>query len=641
MNWISSVSSPENSMDSKPFFTAASSNLKSKVTSKASPKIKPQPKLTVFTSNASLHTTKSLLKISPHKTAFPQANFVLKIDDTTLSYKFKGGDLTALKALFQNHPAQKIEADLIQKQPNIYVLVLSSTVEGFHGRIQFVEDNNQFLQSLSLFEPNPAFDPPPKFSYPLPEKNPATSNLILKDNTIHMPPQTRYSPTLTEPLTLNQHAALRFTFHITSPDAKTNLDILKMTDQERQKQLQQKIFPITETMQLDELRLDSSLMRPYQKPPPTTNNVPDPPENPSDVNPSNITTRIARLHYRHPQGNLIQKDFHIRDLQNNELLINRFFNFTSPDANSNNPIQIESIEWINESSDRTYLFNGLTYEDNNSQKQTNQFTPANEIIPPENARLHYKGLELERTNNAIDDLIDGVTLNLTAPTTKPINFSIRLNHTEIDDALLNFIGQYNLCIEMLNIALMRAPPNEDVDEKQKYRYGLFQGEHSFRFLRQKISRALSESYVTSQGNELSLMIQIGASSVFFLGDANNINAGKIDFDEEKYHSLLKTMPLHIGEIFGYDRDGDNVVDTGFAYQIDRIQQGYTKGNAVLLVQETINRDRIKTLDQKIAQKEKQIENYRLKLQKDFRELEAAIREQENMEKWLEGMNPKN
>ena len=209
---------------------------------------------------------------------------------------------------------------------------------------------------------------------------------------------------------------------------------------------------------------------------------------------------------------------------------------------------------------------------------------------------------------------------------------------EISEAIFNFIGQYNNCLEILNAVLSTKEVGDAVREDLKEKYGLFKREYAIQTLKSKLRRSITSAYKTSSGEALSLLIQVGMSPLFFLGNPNHIDGGKIDFDEEKYKEAFTEFQFVVGELFGYDSDNDNIVDTGCAYELERLLKAYTGPRSVFVSQRNINERRIKDIEQKIVAKEKSVENERDKLHRDFRDLEAAQRQQESMGSWFEALN---
>ncbi len=579
---------------------------------------KPQKHEVEILQKASNHkiSSKNLSK----KQAIPAGNFVLEVNKKKLYFNFSGGSLRSLASLINNSSSKMLTASTIKKGSQSSVLVLSSAVEGKQGKIKLIQDSNGVLSFLDVFKEKKLSNNKIKeiFSY----KKPNNSKVNVSGSKITLLPQSTYNPTINKVVILKEGDQVSFSL------ATENIENQALNEKERQHQLAAKKFNIKEKLKVEELQLDSALMIPYSK---------ETKEKKKEKYPKiKVTDRIAKIFYKE-NGSSSEKNLFLKDLNSkNVLVLDR-----SLLSKRNKEILIEGVEFINESENKHYLFSKPNFKIKEKEELDNSpYYAPNEVNKANNSKIVYKGIEVERDSNKINDLIDGVNLEIKEAADKPIRFSVGFDDKEINDSIINFIGQYNICMELLNIVLNRNEADENIDEKIRKKYGLFKREYSFSLLKNKMRNIVIRSYKTSLGNRLSLLVQLGISPLFFLGNSNNVDFGKLDFNQDKYKEFFLKNPNYIGEIFGFDSDNDGVTDTGCAYEIKKLQKAYTKSQAMFDTQVRVNQRRLKDLDNQIAQEEKNVENYRLKTEKEFRELEAALKEQETMEKWIDNSVPK-
>jgi len=262
--------------------------------------------------------------------------------------------------------------------------------------------------------------------------------------------------------------------------------------------------------------------------------------------------------------------------------------------------------------------------------------PAREISPAKPARLEYRGVVVEREGNAVSDLIDGVTLDLRSASEKPARFRVEWNEESIFNNLINFVGQYNLAMEQINVLINSDKPPPDAKEEVKNRWGLFRGEISMTLLKDKLRRIAIDPHPTSRPEVVSLLSQAGISPVFIMGNPNDLNIGKLDMKEEEAKKAFRANPDLVGELFAFDTDGDRMPDTGVAVDTGKLARSYDGRGAVLDIQRETCKRRIEQLEKEMKHEEAQVESYRKKLVNDFSELEKAQKEMERMGKYLEG-----
>lgn len=261
---------------------------------------------------------------------------------------------------------------------------------------------------------------------------------------------------------------------------------------------------------------------------------------------------------------------------------------------------------------------------------------AREISPARPSRLEYRGVVVERDGNAVSDLIEGVTLDLRAASDKPARFRVEWNEEAIFNNLVNFVGQYNLVMELANVLLNSEKPSPDAKEELKNRWGLFRGEISLSLLKEKLRRIAIDPHPTSRPEILSLLSQAAIAPIFIMGNPNDINIGKLDMKEEDAKKAFRANPDLVADLFAFDTDGDRLPDAGVAVDTGRLARSYDGRGAVLDIQREAAKRHIEQLDKDMKREEAQVESYRKKLVNDFSELEKAQKEMDRMGKYLEG-----
>ncbi|WP_457561029.1 flagellar filament capping protein FliD [Caminibacter sp.] len=163
------------------------------------------------------------------------------------------------------------------------------------------------------------------------------------------------------------------------------------------------------------------------------------------------------------------------------------------------------------------------------------FTNSNRLQTAQDAKFTYNGVEIERSSNKVEDLINGVTINLVS--TGESNVSIKNDVDGIIKSIQKFVADYNAMISNLQ--------NLTAYDKDKGTVGLFQGDSDFTMLESNFSNDLfgtTFSYKTDvidrNGNKYQENAFFSAADAGF--DMNR--TGMISFDADKFRENYNKNP---------------------------------------------------------------------------------------------------
>jgi len=288
--------------------------------------------------------------------------------------------------------------------------------------------------------------------------------------------------------------------------------------------------------------------------------------------------------------------------------------------------------------------------------------PVNAVSTARDSIISMEGIQITRPTNNIDDLIPGVTINVRGVSTRPVELSVRADTESIKDAIISFVGNYNLLMAELNVLTRRATLSDgrtsitdytiieeltyltaDEAAAMRERQGAFASDSTLSTLRNNLMRTISAPYPTFMERELSLLAQIGISTNALGGSGYDPSRlrGYLQINEGVLDRALETNVLGIKELFANDTTGDLLADTGVAFNIDALASPYVGiGGIISLKTSTIDsrigqdQTRITTLDRQLAAKEAE-----LRLQ--YARMEQAYAQMERMSSSLENFNIQN
>ena len=274
--------------------------------------------------------------------------------------------------------------------------------------------------------------------------------------------------------------------------------------------------------------------------------------------------------------------------------------------------KIESIVVKNNNTGKTAY---ITFPSASNPNVAKGFEPSNPVSVACDAKLKYEGITMYRSTNKIDDIVENVTLNLEAPTEKTATIKIEPDTETSKEAIIELIGYYNQLIAEINILTQNKPEliNEldyltsDEVEAFEEKLGMFSGDSTLTSSKSALQRIMTNTYPI-EGTTVQMLSQIGISSnaTGSTGyDASKLR-GYFEIDESKLDESLENNINDVKNLFGYDSDGDLIIDTGIAYLMEKNLQAYVQTGGILA-------SKTRSLDTKISTSEKTIQRLETQL----------------------------
>ncbi|MDR3337977.1 MAG: flagellar filament capping protein FliD [Treponema sp.] len=285
---------------------------------------------------------------------------------------------------------------------------------------------------------------------------------------------------------------------------------------------------------------------------------------------------------------------------------------------------IASIEVNNRNTHRDINIRNILIYD---PKQVGGFQPNNAISTAQDSQFSMDGIDLVRPGNNIDDILPGVTITLKGVSEKPIKLGVEPDRGAIKEAVIALIGNYNRLMAEMNV-LTRYDErivtdlsylSKEEQDSLRERLGAFSGDSTLTSFRGSLQRAASTPYPTTDPN-LNLLTQIGiGTDVRGAGSSTGYDPsrlrGYLEIDEKILDNALATKLNAIQQLFGYDTDGDMLIDSGMAFHLDQIAKPYVETGGIITlktgtIDSRLDQDtrRIQTLERQLAAKEGALKN---------------------------------
>lgn len=297
---------------------------------------------------------------------------------------------------------------------------------------------------------------------------------------------------------------------------------------------------------------------------------------------------------------------------------------------------LKSIVMRNTNTGVQYTISSIEAYDENANLG---YTPLNAISTAGDAIIKYEGITITRPTNEIDDVIPHVTLNLTDKTERTATIKIEPDTESAKDALINFVGRYNQAIAEINILSQNKPEliSEldylDTEEQDSYKekLGLFFSDFSLTNLKSSLQGIITASYADSDEQEITMLSQIGISSnaTNYSGYNPSKMRGYLEINEKILDEKLKNNLDEIKNLFGFDSDGDLIIDSGIGSKLDKHLTAYVQSGGIFANKNSTLDRQIKASEQKIARLETQLERKEAELKNKYGIMESTLNSLEN------------
>ncbi len=221
-----------------------------------------------------------------------------------------------------------------------------------------------------------------------------------------------------------------------------------------------------------------------------------------------------------------------------------------------------------------------------------------------NAQLNVNGIDVERSENSISDLVEGVTIQLQkADASTPVTVDITRNSKGLEKKLDEFVTQYNNLIKTINGLQSYNPETKEA--------GSLLGDSTVNRLRTQITSYLYRKVdgIPDDFNGLSKYgIQIDRQGVMSL-------------DTSAVEEAMENDPDAVKDFFARDSDGIQ----GLAVQLDTVLDGYlNETTGILSAKSDSLNSSIKSIENQIDSMEARLAKREENLRKQFESLETLM-----------------
>jgi len=539
----------------------------------------------------------------------PEGIYTFGVGDSEVSFKFKENRLQTFVEALNKRSKGLLKAKIINDSTDTIVLMLESTKTGSSNKLDFRSDSIDLGISTGLIrEVNESVKTVDLTSL---DKNAEIYTLL--NDTLTLEPQSEIKIPFTPPAFMKENLILEYTIQINNLEKEEYIPKSKPPGPE---------INSPGSINFENITIDNAPSRvtlPEWSPPPKPVSVDS-----LDIMFLNENSKLPKL----------------KDIETEQ-------SFSIPYSLTGDKIESMDIKNINTS--RQITISNIKII---NKEARNGYEPINAVATALNAKLSIDGIPVTRETNSIDDLIQGVTLNLNSTSSKEIEIKIKPDKEAVKDGIIAFVGNYNQVMQNIHILTSNDAGviseleylTDEEKEKAKSILGVFQGDMTFSQLKNRLQQIAMESYETEGTDNLNLLAQIGIStnSSGFGGGVNKAKLrGYLEINEDNLDEALNGNILQIKELFGSDTDGDLIVDSGAAFEVDRYINSYTQIGGLVATRISGIDSQISRTETDILNMNRKLDDKELELRIKFGRMESALKTMEDSSKSIENFSNNN
>ena len=283
-----------------------------------------------------------------------------------------------------------------------------------------------------------------------------------------------------------------------------------------------------------------------------------------------------------------------------------------------------------------------------SDETGNSFEPRNVMAKASDAKMIVNGTEVSRDRNTeLSDVIKGLNFNIHSASPSPVTIKVDPDNEKSIDKIKLFVESYNkyvdLHLELTKVDVTKSESfkpaeykkRENDYKKNENKNGLFVGDAAIARLDNTLRTAISSSYPNHAEKPIKILSQIGISTGKSNSAWNSIKEGKLIIDEDILREVVSENPEGVRMFFGSDTTGDNREDSGLAFNIVKQLDGYiSSGKNIISARIDLERDSMKSTNERITKKENQVRQYQEKLKSKFSTMEKAVSGANAQKTWM-------
>jgi len=238
-----------------------------------------------------------------------------------------------------------------------------------------------------------------------------------------------------------------------------------------------------------------------------------------------------------------------------------------------------------------------------------------------NANLKVDGFPIETDSNDIQDFLPGVNLHLKqAKPDQPFTMTITEDFQKISGKVKNLVDQVNVVLKFIN--------DQNKIDKDSDTSTTFAGDSGLQNIEYRLRNLMHEGFPVGKTDDPDNL------KIFHLSDVGIEfdKSGTLTFKEDKFQKVMEKDFETLSDIFAGS--------FGLGFQMKTLLSGYTQsGTGMLAQRENSLKQRIRSIDDQIDMKQRNLERRQQSVTEQFSRLEASLGAMQRQQQYLSATLP--
>lgn len=310
-------------------------------------------------------------------------------------------------------------------------------------------------------------------------------------------------------------------------------------------------------------------------------------------------------------------------------------------------LDLQTITFQNPFETKKLIIDSVVIDDGNSRS----YTPLNPLQLAQDSIVEMNGLSVTRPSNKIDDLVQGVTLNLKKPSDEAVSVNIKYDKDSIKNSILEWVFNYNKTLETITILTssdekvieeLSYLDDEEKAELQK-ELGTMKGNNTLNGIKNRLQTLSNDPYKADSHSSISVLNDMGIGTNVV--DSGRFNLAKLrgylEIDEKKLDSKIEENPQEIKNFFAIDTNEDLVADNGLAFQVGNFLKAYTSTGGVISTKTSGIDTQVKRLEKEVETLESKMIGKEREYKIKYGRMEGMINEIQKKSSSIDKLNRNN
>ena len=288
-------------------------------------------------------------------------------------------------------------------------------------------------------------------------------------------------------------------------------------------------------------------------------------------------------------------------------------------------------------------------------KAAGDYVPVNPVSTAQDAIINFEGIQIKREKNDIDDLVPNVTIHAHESSEKQEKLTIKPDVDAVKNAIIELVAKYNRVFAQINILTQNKPEiieeltylsEAEIEDAQK-KLGLMYSDSTLMTLKSNLRQTINTAYKPANDSKIFMLAQLGISTKSDSSGGIDMSRlrGYLEIDEKKLDEALKNNMEEVKLFFGFDSDGDILIDSGLAHAMYEYINPYTQRGGIfgvktdsLKLKMDSSQKRIENYDKKLAEKELALKKKYGIMDGTLKSLQKQSQTMDNFNKQLQNQN---